>query len=75
MSGPLHPIVETPAYLRDADMVGISEAVRARIVDLVSKAPTIGDEISGSGGVRKFRFAGRGEGKEWRLSHHFGLSG
>jgi hypothetical protein len=33
------------------------------IVDAVAADPTIGEEIKGTGGCRKVRFAGRGKGK------------
>ena len=33
------------------------------LVDLLSRAPTSGDEIPGTGGCRKLRVAGRGKGK------------
>ncbi len=33
------------------------------IVDAIAADPMMGDEIKGSGGARKVRFAGRGKGK------------
>jgi hypothetical protein len=33
------------------------------VVDYLAANPTAGDEISGTGGCRKVRFAGRGKGK------------
>lgn len=41
----------------------MSEAERERIVATVSADPAGGDEVVGSGGVRKVRVAGRGKGK------------
>jgi hypothetical protein len=58
-----HTIAETAQYLRDATDVGLSEAERRAIVDLIAENPRQGDEIRGSGGVRKVRIAGRGKGK------------
>jgi hypothetical protein len=49
--------------LRDVDAVGLSDEERAAIVNEIAGNPTQGDEIRGSGGVRKIRFAGRGKGK------------
>ncbi len=42
---------------------GVSDAERAEIVDFIAANPTAGDEISGTGGARKVRFARRGQGK------------
>lgn len=39
------------------------EGERKNIVDLIAATPLLGVEIKGSGGVRKFRVAGRGKGK------------
>jgi hypothetical protein len=63
MADPLHTVVETPQFLRDAAAVGMSEAERKNVVDLVAASPKQGLEIQGSGGVRKIRVAGRGKGK------------
>lgn len=63
MSDPLHTVVETPSYLADAGKVGMSEAERRTAVDQLAADPSCGDEIRGSGGVRKVRVAGRGKGK------------
>ena len=59
----MHSVVETPDYLTDAKEAGIAEIERERIVATVSANPTAGDEIPGTGGARKLRFAGRGKGK------------
>ncbi len=42
---------------------GLSDATVRTIVDFVADDPRQGDEVQGSGGVRKLRFAGRGKGK------------
>ncbi|NVO16083.1 MAG: type II toxin-antitoxin system RelE/ParE family toxin [Rhodoplanes sp.] len=52
-----------PQFIRDADAVGLSDDERRAIVDVIAANPLLGDEIRGSGGVRKVRFAGRGKGK------------
>jgi hypothetical protein len=56
-------VVETPDYLADAKSAGLTETDRADIVELLSKNPTAGDLIVGTGGARKLRVGGRGKGK------------
>jgi hypothetical protein len=63
VAGSLHAVAELPQFLRDAAAVGMSEAEHQAIVDAIASTPRQGDEIRGSGGVRKVRFAGRGKGK------------
>ena len=63
MSGPLHTVVETPSYLGDAAKVGMTDGERQAAVDQMALDPMQGDEVQGSGGVRKVRIAGRGKGK------------
>ncbi len=59
----MHTIVETPSYLADAKGAGLSESDRDAIVEMLANDPEAGDEISGTGGARKVRVAGRGKGK------------
>jgi hypothetical protein len=59
----VHTVIETQSFLRDARQVGMSEAEREAIVVAVSRNPTEGDLMQGTGGARKVRFAGRGKGK------------
>jgi hypothetical protein len=59
----MQSVIETPDYLSDAKAAGVTEAERGLIVDMLAANPTAGDEIAGSGGARKVRFAGRGKGK------------
>ena len=59
----LHTVVETLRFLRDAEAAGINSESRQVIVDPIAADPAQGDEVQGSGGVRKVRFAGRGKGK------------
>jgi len=56
-------VAELPQFVRDADAARLSEDERTAIIDAISRDPRKGDEIRGSGGVRKVRFAGRGKGK------------
>jgi hypothetical protein len=59
----MHAVVETPTYLRDARAAGLNDDERAAIVWYLATHPDAGDEIRGTGGARKIRFAGRGKGK------------
>lgn len=59
----MHSVVETPDYLADAKAAGVSDDERTAIVDKIAANPEAGDEIKGTGGARKVRFAGRGKGK------------
>ena len=59
----MQSVVETPEYLKDAKQAGLSEEERAAIVAYLAKNPEAGDEIRGTGGARKVRFAGKGKGK------------
>jgi hypothetical protein len=59
----MHSVIETPSFLADAKDAGLSDEERMAIVDAVAADPMMGDEIKGSGGARKIRFAGRGKGK------------
>lgn len=52
-------VVETPAYLSAAEDAGLAEADRETIVTMIALDPIIGDQIQGTGGCRKVRFAGR----------------
>jgi len=56
-------VIETPDYLADAKTLGLTEDERRSIVDYVAQNPDAGDEMKGTGGARKIRFAGRGKGK------------
>ena len=63
MAATLHAVAELPQFLRDVAAAGLSETEHTVIVDTIAADPRTGDEIRGSGGVRKVRFAGRGKGK------------
>ena len=69
----LHTVVETPEYRAQAEREGLTAAERIEIVNYLSKHPTAGDVIPGTGGARKVRFAGRGKGKSggYRLITHY----
>jgi hypothetical protein len=58
----LQTVVETPTFIRRAEKLLSGEEHAALIVWLASH-PTSGDEIVGTGGVRKLRFGANGKGK------------
>jgi hypothetical protein len=70
----MQSVIETPSFLADAKDTGIDEAERMAIVAAIAADPLAGDEIRGSGGARKLRFAGRGKGKSggYRIITYFG---
>jgi hypothetical protein len=59
----MQTVIETPDFLRDAKAARLTESERANIVVYLAERPDAGEEIPGTGGARKIRFAGRGKGK------------
>ena len=59
----MQTVIETPAYLASAPDVGLTDAERDEIVEYLARHPDAGELIPGTGGARKFRFAGRSKGK------------
>jgi len=59
----MHTVVETPAFLRRARECGIPDREREAIVNFLAAQPDAGEEMPGTGGARKMRFARPGEGK------------
>ncbi len=59
----MQTVVETPEFLRRAKDCGVSEDERAEIVGFIAAAPKGGEEMPGTGGARKIRFARPGQGK------------
>jgi hypothetical protein len=59
----MQTIIETPAYLSDTKVLGLTDAERTAIIDTIAHHPSAGDVIPGTSGARKVRFAGRGKGK------------
>lgn len=55
-------IIETEQFLSKAAKV-MSEAEKDELIDFIARHPKEGDLISGTGGVRKLRFAVEGKGK------------
>ncbi len=58
----MRTVVETPTFSRQADKL-FREDEKRELIDLLSASPLAGDEIPGTGGVRKLRFAASGRGK------------
>ena len=55
-------VAETPTFTRQANRL-FSEEERRALIDHLAEKPLAGDEIPGTGGVRKLRFAALGRGK------------
>ena len=58
----MHTVAETPTFTRQVDKL-FTEDERRALVDYLAAYPLAGDEIPGTGGVRKLRFAALGRGK------------
>ena len=58
----MQAVAETPTFSRQADRL-FSEEERKALIDFLAEHPLAGDEIPGTGGVRKLRFAALGRGK------------
>ena len=65
-------VVETPAYLADAEKL-LSENERSTIITLVAQNPQCGDVMAGTGGFRKVRVAvgDRGKSGGARVIYYF----
>lgn len=59
----MQDIVETANYLKDAKRAGLSDEELETFKDVIARNPRAGNEIPGSGGARKVRFAAKGKGK------------
>ncbi|MFA7432774.1 MAG: type II toxin-antitoxin system RelE/ParE family toxin [Gemmobacter sp.] len=58
----MQTVAETPIFTRQADKL-FSVEEKAELIDFLSRNPLAGDEIPGTGGVRKVRFSASGRGK------------
>ena len=58
----MQTVAETPTFSRQADKL-FSESERRELIDYLAQNPLAGDEIPGTGGVRKLRFGASGRGK------------
>ena len=70
----MHAVLLTPTFERQVRRAGVGRDELAEIVDAIASDPEGGDLISGTGGARKVRHAGRGHGKSggYRTIHYFG---
>jgi hypothetical protein len=59
----MHTVCELHSFRRAAAEAGMTEDEIRRLIDYLAQNPTAGDEMSGTGGCRKVRVAGRGKGK------------
>ncbi|MEQ9245095.1 MAG: type II toxin-antitoxin system RelE/ParE family toxin [Nitratireductor sp.] len=58
----MQTVAETPTFSRQAEKL-FSEDEKRELIDFLAENPLAGDEIPGTGGVRKVRFAASGRGK------------
>ena len=58
----MQTVAETPTFSRQAAKL-FSEDEKRELIDFLAEHPLAGDEIPGTGGVRKLRFAAFGRGK------------
>jgi hypothetical protein len=63
MDKPLNEVAMTAGFLSQAKAEGMAEVELDALVQLLAANPEAGDLITGSGGCRKVRLAGRGKGK------------
>ncbi len=59
----MQAVLETLDYLADVKSLRLTEGEQNLIVNFLAENPSAGEEIPGSGGARKLRFAGKGKGK------------
>lgn len=59
----MHTVAELNTFRREAQDAGMSEDEISELVCFLAANPTAGEEMSGTGGCRKVRWAGRGKGK------------
>ncbi|MGB7334476.1 MAG: type II toxin-antitoxin system RelE/ParE family toxin [Salaquimonas sp.] len=55
-------IAETPIFTRQSEKL-FNELEKLELIEFLAENPLSGDEIPGTGGVRKVRFAASGRGK------------
>ena len=58
----MQTVAETPTFARQADKL-FSEDEKRAVIDFLAENPLAGDEVPGTGGVRKLRFGASGRGK------------
>jgi hypothetical protein len=70
----MQTVLLTPSFERQAARAGLSEGEVLEIAAWIVHNPLSGAVMVGTGGARKVRFAGRGEGKSggYRTVHYYG---
>lgn len=70
----MHAVLTTPTFEADAADAGLSDDEVQAMSAWLSENPQAGDVMSGTGGARKVRFAGKGKGKSggYRTIHYYG---
>lgn len=58
----MQTVAETPLFIKQAAAL-FSDDERKELIDFLAANPQVGDEIPGTGGVRKMRFGAKGKGK------------
>jgi hypothetical protein len=58
----MQTVAETPIFTRQTEKL-FSEDEKNELIDFLAENPLAGDEIPGTGGVRKVRFGASGRGK------------
>ena len=58
----MQSVAETPIFTRQTEKL-FTEDEKRELIDFLAENPLAGDEIPGTGGVRKVRFAASGRGK------------
>ncbi len=58
----MQTVAETPTFTRQAEKL-FDEDEKRELINFLAENPLAGDEIPGTGGVRKVRFAASGRGK------------
>ena len=70
----MHAVLTTDTFEADAEAAGLSEDEIGAMVRWLSANPQAGAVMQGTGGARKVRFAGKGNGKSegYRTIHYYG---
>lgn len=58
----MQTVAETPIFTRQTEKL-FNEDEKRELIEFLAENPMAGDEIPGTGGVRKLRFAASGRGK------------
>src|SRR3954471_21013700 len=69
----MHTVCTTRSFEVAARQAGMTDEETAAIVTFLAENPQAGDELSGTGGCRKVRIAGRGKDQEWWLQNNYVL--